>query len=65
MRNWSIDEEQLKKDPTAHARWRLEQLINFGLGGEKISRRELEKYWAQLDIDPSRRKFLELLLGRA
>ena len=62
MRNWSIDEERLKKDPEAYALWRLEQLINYGLGDEKISRADLVKYWDRIEMDPARRKFFSLLL---
>jgi len=63
MYNWSVDEKKLKKTPDKYAVWRLEQLINFGLGEEKISENELRKYWAQINVDPARRKFLGLLLN--
>lgn len=63
MHNWSTDEQQLKKKPNQYAIWRLEQLINFGLDGEKICQKDLKRHWDQLIIDPSRKKFLELLLN--
>ena len=63
MYNWSVDEEKLKANPEAYEIWKLEQSINYGLGGRKLSRRLLEKYFNQLSIDDShRRQFLELLL---
>ena len=62
MYNWSTDEEQLKKDPEKYAIWRLEQMVNFGIGGEKIREADLIKYWDRIDIDESRRKFLAVLL---
>lgn len=63
MYNWSVNEQKLKQDPEAYAIWRLEQLINYGLNGEKINKGLLEKYWSRLYIaDPYRKKFLELLL---
>lgn len=62
MQNWSTDEKNLKKDPEKYAIWKLEQLVNFGLGGKKLSAKELKKYWLKMVIDPARRKFLELLL---
>lgn len=62
MRNWSVDIREFKKDTRAFALWRLEQLINFGIGSEKISRRQLKKYWDILDIDPHKRAFLSLLI---
>ncbi|MEK7170079.1 MAG: hypothetical protein AAB767_02225 [Patescibacteria group bacterium] len=61
--HWSVDETELKKDPAAHAVWRLEQRINFGLGEEKIKKSELVKYWEQIDIDRFKRKALALALS--
>lgn len=63
MYNWSTDESELKKDPAKQTIWRLEQLLNFGLNNEKISEVELRQYWSQLNIDPARRRFIELLLN--
>jgi len=62
MYNWSVNEEELKKHPRQYKRWRLEQLINFGLDGEKIPAAELQKHLPYLHLDPSRRRFLTLLL---
>lgn len=62
MYNWSTDEKQLKKNPEKYAIWKLEQMVNFGLGGEKLSAFELKKYWSKIAIDPAKRKFLEVLL---
>lgn len=62
MKNWSTDEEALKKDPEAYAIWKLEQLVNYGIGDEKISKAELTMYWDRIQVDPDRRRFLSLLL---
>jgi hypothetical protein len=62
MYNWSIDEEKIKKNKKEYAIWRLEQMVNFGLGGEKLKKKELKKHWADLKIDPYRKRFLQLLL---
>ena len=62
MKNWSTDEKNLKKNPEKYTIWRLEQLVNFGLDGEKLSAKELKKYWDKIIIDPFKRKFLEFLL---
>ena len=62
MYNWSVDTKELEKDPEKYAIWRLEQLINYGLGEEKLDREELKKYWNKLDIDNLTRKYLEFLL---
>lgn len=58
MYNWSVDTTQLKKNPEKYTIWKLEQLINFGLNGEKINSTELKKYWHKLHLDPKRKKVL-------
>ena len=40
----------MQKDEAAFAVWRLEQLVNFGLGAEKIDLSELRTYWERLDL---------------
>lgn len=62
MYNWSTDETTLKNDPEKYKIWRLEQLANFGLNGAKIKTQDLKKYWNKINIDPARRRFLELIL---
>lgn len=62
MKNWSTDTKELKKDKAKFTIWKLEQQINFGLDREKISAVSLKKYWKFLDIDPFKRKFLELFV---
>ncbi len=62
MYNWSVDETALKKYPKKYAIWKLEQLINYGLGGEKINEKLLRKYWDEIHIDPESRKCLHFLI---
>ena len=62
MYNWSVDTKRLKKDKPAWEKWQLEQKINFGLRGSKISKALLIKYWDQLNLDSQKRKVLKLLL---
>ncbi len=62
MKNWSTDTTELKKDPEKFSIWKLEQLINFGLDGEKIDKIELKKYWNLLNLDPLKKKFLSLFV---
>lgn len=62
MYNWSVDLKNLKKHPKAAAIWKLEQAINFGLNGEKLSKSLVKKYWKQLHLDHARKKFLKFLL---
>lgn len=63
MYNWSVDEKKFKKDDLeGYEIWRLEQMINWGLGNEKISENLLRKYWDTLFMDAITRKYLQFLL---
>lgn len=62
MRNWSTDIKKLKKNREKFAIWKLEQMVNFGLGGKKIKKSELKKHWKIINIDPAKRKFLSLFI---
>ena len=64
MYNWSTDTKELKKNSTKHIIWKLESLINFGLNGKKINRKQLAKHLPSLHIDPQKRNFLNFLLGK-
>lgn len=63
MRHWSVDVEELKKDPHAYAVWELEQAVNFGIKEGKIKKSALAAHWSQLNLDPHKRKFLELVFN--
>lgn len=63
MHNWSVDTKKLAKYPEKHAVWKLEQLVNFGLNGQKLRRLELKKHFSKLNIDPKKRKYLQFLLN--
>lgn len=62
MYNWSTDTSSLKKDPEKYAIWKLEQMINFGLNGERLDEKQLLKFWHKLNIDKKRRKLLTFWL---
>lgn len=62
MYNWSTDITQLKKYPEKYAIWKLEQLINYGLDGEKLNKKQVIKYWDTLRIDPYYRAYLRFLI---
>lgn len=58
MYNWSVDEKKFKKEnPKGYQIWRLEQMINWGLGGEKLDKRLLHKYWSKLFLDPFKKRY--------
>ena len=62
MHNWSVNVSELKKYKKQYAIWRLEQMINFGLNGKKISREEIKKYWNIIDLDHDKKRYLKMIL---
>ncbi len=63
MHNWSVDEKRFKKiDPEGYRIWQIQQLINYGLDGEKLSRKEVKRYWSKLYLDQTTKKYLKFLL---
>lgn len=63
MYNWSVDEKKFKKEnPKAYKIWKLQQMINYGLDGEKLDEKLVRKYWDKLFMDEPTRKFLRFLL---
>lgn len=64
--NWShIDEEAMKREnPEKYRKWRIVQMLNYGLGGEKLDRKEVMKLWPEIkeEIEPYRRRAIEFLL---
>lgn len=65
MINWSTDEKRFKKEnPKEYKLWRLTQLINYGLDGEKIDKEKLVKAWPKIEdrIDPYKKRALEYLI---
>lgn len=63
MHNWSVDEKTFKKlDPEGYKIWRLQQLINYGLDGERLDKKEVKRYWNRLYLDHLTKSYLEFLL---
>ena len=64
MYNWNTYTTQLKKNPEKYTVWKLEQLINYGLDGEKLDRKDIKRFWPQIKdrIDPYKKRALEFLL---
>ena len=63
MYNWSTDTVILKKFPHEFKLWKMEQLINFGLGGEKLDKSDVKKYLDKLKIDRAKKNYLKFLLS--
>ena len=62
MKNWSTDLKVLKKNPEAYRRWKTEQLINFGVGKEKLDMQYLKSNFYGLSLDPEKKSYVAFLL---
>lgn len=65
MFNWSVSEKKFKKEnPREYRLWKITQLINYGLDGEKLNKKEVVKAWPKIadKIDPNVKSYLEYLL---
>ena len=63
---WDYDIKQLKKSKAGRLLL-LERQINYGVypsDKEKIKLSEVKKNWNKLNIDPNRRRLLELLIWK-
>lgn len=63
MHNWDYDLTTGKGEE--FERWKLERMINYGLGpDEKLPEKRVRQFWQRLQIAPDKRRFLELLLWK-
>lgn len=62
MYNWNTDISSFDKKSPEYTIWKLNQLINYGLNGEKINFDLVRKYWRKLSLDIDRKKFLKSLI---
>lgn len=65
MYNWSTDEKKFKKEhPEEYKLWRLTQLINYGLDGEKLDKSEVKRAWPKIKdrLDPHLKNYLKFIL---
>jgi len=58
---WDYDINKLKKTESGRILI-LERMINYGPGKEKLKLSEVKKYWNKLDLYPSSKHLLELLI---
>lgn len=62
MHNWSTDQSKFKNKDKKII-WQLEQLINYGLGNNKLDKANLKKYLPKLQLDPFKRKYIEFIVN--
>ena len=59
---WDYDKKTLQKSKQGRILL-LERMINYGPEkGEKIKLSEVKKYWKELELFPTRKRLLELLI---
>lgn len=61
MYNWNTPKKNIGTSKQSTI-WKLNQLINFGLNGEKLDFQKVKKYWNKLTLDPKRKMFLRYLI---
>lgn len=61
-KHWSVNTDELSKNPEDFAIWVIEQRVNFGVGKGLLKVVDLKKYWNKIDIDPFKRRALELAI---
>ena len=65
MNVWDYDIKKIDQQNTEQfVIWKLERLINYGLGDEKIDVNLLKKYWDNIKIPENTRAFLEFLIWK-
>lgn len=64
MYNWDYNLKNIDERDEQFIIWKLERLVNYGLGEEKIDAKLLEKYFNKIKIPENTRAFLELLLWK-
>ena len=63
MYNWNTNPQAFRSKEDKRA-WELTQLLDYGVGNEKLDRKELEIYWPRIKytINPESRRLVEFLL---
>ena len=67
MINWNTDEKALQENfPKAYKLWRVVQLINYGLEGEKLNMKFIRMHWDSIKdrLESNRRKTLEWFIWK-
>ncbi len=59
MHNWDYPKTERLKE---NKKWYLERALTYGLDGEKLNRKLVEKHLKNIKIPDDTRAFLELLL---
>ncbi|GIW62588.1 MAG: hypothetical protein KatS3mg090_0414 [Patescibacteria group bacterium] len=58
---WDYSEKELEKSKSGKVK-KLERMINYGPGKEKIKLTEVKKYWEKLNLNTNARRLFELLI---
>lgn len=63
MKNWNTDIKGFKNKKDKDV-WKLSQLINYGLGGKKLSKSKIRSVWSDLEpkLDKERARMIKYLV---
>ena len=62
MNVWDYDIKKADQNTEQFIVWKLERLINYGLGDEKINENLLKKYWDKIKMPENTRILFDFLL---
>ena len=63
MRNWSTDTTKLQQNPKEYEKWKVEQMLTFGMDeGDLLDKEYLRKNLKNLNIPDDTAKYIEFLL---
>jgi len=65
MYSWTVDEKKLRHgNPQKYQVWKQVQLINYGLGDEKLDREVVKSHWSDIkdQVDPLKASVIEYWL---
>lgn len=65
MINWAVNGSVFKKKyPTEYKLWKITQLLNYGLDGEKIDILEIKNNWGKIKqrVDQKTKVYMEYIL---
>ena len=64
MHNWDYNLKGVDEKNEQFIIWKLERLVNYGLGNEKLPENLLKKYFKKIKMPGNTKAFLELLLWK-
>ena len=63
MRNWSVDTTKLKQNPKEYEKWKVEQMLTYGMDkGDMLNKEYLRENLSKLNIPSDMANYIKFLL---